>query len=162
MARIKPEPLVAPEALIQLWSTDLMHDQLQGGRSFRLALGTEADFSLPSERVVRSLDQIIEWHGKQTMLRCDHGPEYVSEVLSTCAREQDIWVEYSQPGTPQQSSYVERFNRTASYDCLTQYLFGSISEVQEHATRWAWTYNNERPNMALGGITSKQRLIMAT
>ena len=31
------------------------------------------------------------------------------------------------------------------YDWLTQYLFGSISEVQEHATRWARTYNIQPP-----------------
>ncbi|WP_150788909.1 integrase core domain-containing protein, partial [Pseudomonas aeruginosa] len=34
-------------------------------------------------------------------------------------------------------------------------------EVQEHATRWIWTYNHERPNMALGGITPKQKLALA-
>ncbi len=32
--------------------------------------------------------------------------------------------------------------------------------VQEYATRWLWTYNNERPNMALGGITPQQKLAM--
>ncbi|MBK6651148.1 MAG: hypothetical protein IPG42_16580 [Betaproteobacteria bacterium] len=26
-----------------------------------------------------------------------------------------------------------------------------------HATQWMWMYNHERPNMALGGITPKQR-----
>ena len=31
----------------------------------------------------------------------------------------------------------------------------------ESATRWLWTYNNERPNMAIGGITPKQKLAMA-
>jgi putative transposase len=34
-------------------------------------------------------------------------------------------------------------------------------EVQEFATQWMWRYNHERPNMALGGITPKQRLTMA-
>ena len=47
------------------------------------------------------------------------------------------------------------------YDWLAQYLFDSIEHVQEYATRWLWTYNNERPNMALGGITPKQKLAMA-
>ena len=72
---------------------DFMRDQLQDGRSYRLfnvivnfnreALGIEADFSLPSERVIRSLEQIIEWRGKPTTLRCDNGPEYVSGALIT-------------------------------------------------------------------------------
>jgi len=30
----------------------------------------------------------------------------------------------------------------------------SIKQVQEHATQWLWTYNNDRPNMAIGGIIS--------
>jgi len=34
-------------------------------------------------------------------------------------------------------------------------------EVQDYATRWMWSYNHERLNMALGGITPKQRLAMA-
>ena len=52
---------------------DFMHDQLADGRSYRLfnavddcnreGLGIEVDFSLPAERVVRALDQIIEWRG---------------------------------------------------------------------------------------------------
>jgi len=63
-----------------------------------------------------------------------------------------------QPGKPQQNAYVERFNRTVRYDWLAQYIFDSIQDVQEHATKWLWSYNNERPNMALGGVPPKQRL----
>ena len=69
---------------------DFMHEQLSDGRSIRLfnviddfkreGLGIEVDFSLPSERVIRSLDQIIEWRGQPLRIRCDNGPEYVSGV----------------------------------------------------------------------------------
>jgi putative transposase len=44
---------------------------------------------------------------------------------------------------------------------LAHYLFDSIEQVQELATRWLWTYNHERPNMAIGGITPKQKLALA-
>jgi transposase InsO family protein len=40
---------------------------------------------------------------------------------------------------------------------LSHDLFESIEEVQNYATDWIWTYNHERPNMALGGITPKQK-----
>jgi len=43
---------------------------------------------------------------------------------------------------------------------LSQYIFTTIKEVQNAATKWLWTYNNERPNMATGGITPKQKLAM--
>ena len=53
----------------------------------REGLGIEIDFSLPAERVIRSLDRIIEWRGKPNSIRCDNGPEYISEALKSWARE---------------------------------------------------------------------------
>ena len=41
---------------------------------------------------------------------------------------------------------------------LSQFVFETMEEVQEQATRWLWTYNNERPNMAIGGITPAMKL----
>jgi transposase InsO family protein len=127
----------------------------------REGLIIDADFSLPAERVIRSLEQLIEWRGKPQTIRCDNGPEYVSHKLTAWAKKQRIDINYIQPGKPQQSAYVERYNRTIRYDWLSHYLFESIAEVQDFATRWLWTYNNERPNMALGGITPKQKVAMA-
>ena len=61
-----------------------MADRPGDGRAFRLlnvlhdfireALGIEADFSLPAERVIRSLDLIIEWRRKPGTIRIDNGP----------------------------------------------------------------------------------------
>jgi putative transposase len=171
ITREKPETLAVPEAINQVWSIDFMHDRLEDGRAFRLfnvlddfnreGLGIEADFSLPAERVIRTLQRIIEWRGKPQALRCDNGPEYISTALQSWAERRDIKLPYIQPGKPQQNAYIERYNRTVRYDWLGQYLFASISEVQAYATRWLWTYNHERPNMALGGITPKQKLAMA-
>lgn len=61
-------------------------------------------------------------------------------------------------GKPQQNTYVERYNRTVRTVWLACYHFNTIEEVQEHATRWLWTFNNERPNMGIGGITPVQKL----
>lgn len=171
LVREKPEPLKVPAAINEVWSMDFMHDQLADGRRFRLfnviddynreGLGIEIDFSLPAERVIRALEQIIEWRGKPKVLRCDNGPEYISHQLLTWANQQEIEVAYIQPGKPQQNAFIERYNRTVRYDWLNQYLFDSLTEVQEFATAWLWTYNHERPNMAIGGITPIQKLAFA-
>ena len=118
----------------------------------------EVDFSLPTKRVIRSLDQLIEWRGKPKIIRCDNGPEYISHKLKEWSDRHDIELEYIQPGNPQQNAYVERFNRTVRYDLLNQDIFYTIQEVQDKVTNWLWHYNNERPNMALGGITPIQKL----
>ncbi len=171
LRRDAPGKLAEPEAINDSWSMDFMHDQLGDGRGFRLfnviddynreGLGIEVDLSLPSARVIRSLEQIMEWRGKPKSIRCDNGPEYISGPLTVWAEENGITLRYIQPGKPQQNAYVERYNRTVRTDWLSQYLFESIPEVQDAATKWLWTYNNERPNMALGGITPKQKLDMA-
>jgi len=171
IVREKPEPLAVPKVINECWSMDFMHDQLEDGRCYRLfnviddfnreGLAIEIDLSLPAARVARVLNQIIEWRGKPKQIRCDNGPEYISSLLASWAENHEIELVFIQPGNPQQNAYVERYNRTVRYDWLNQYLFSSIEEVQEYATRWLWTYNNERPNMALGGITPKQKLALA-
>jgi len=168
--RETPQPLRVPTAPNDVWSMDFMHDNLSDGRSFRLfnviddfnreGLEIEADFSLPSQRVIRSLERIIEWRGKPKTIRCDNGPEYISQVLQSWAKKQKITLEYIQPGKPQQNAYIERYNRTVRYDWLNQYIFESIEEVREYATKWLWVYNNERPNTAIGGITPKMKLAL--
>jgi putative transposase len=39
---------------------------------------------------------------------------------------------------------------------LAHHLFETLDEIQDFATRWLGTYNNDWPNVALGGITSKK------
>lgn len=171
LVREKPEKLSVPKNINESWSMDFMHDNLSDSRSYRIlnviddfnreALGMEIDISLPAERVIRSLDQVIEWRGKPKSIRCDNGPEYISSKLKKWADRNGIAINYIQPGNPQQNAYVERFNRTVRYDWLNHDIFEEIEEVQEKATKWIWHYNNERPNMGLGGITPTQKLRMA-
>ena len=170
--REAPKPLSVPTFMNQTWSMDFMHDQLGDGRSFRAfnviddfnreGLGIEIDFSLPAERVIRALDQIIEWRGKPDAIRSDNGPEYIGHKLAEWSKKHMITLLFIQPGNPQQNAYVERYNRTVRTDWLSQYIFTTIEEVQNAATKWLWTYNNERPNMAIGGITPKQKLAMVS
>jgi len=81
LIREKPEALTVPLAINQVWSMDFIHDQLEDGRTFRLcyviddynreAIGMEADFSLPGERGIRELKQMIYWRGKPLVIPCD-------------------------------------------------------------------------------------------
>jgi len=79
LRREKPDALAVPDAANHTWSMDFMADQLADGRSIRTlnvlddfnreGLGIEVDFSLPAERVVRSLNRIIEWRGRPLIIR---------------------------------------------------------------------------------------------
>lgn len=161
LKRNTPEPLKEPTRANQVWSMDFMHDQLADGRNYRLlnviddhqreALCIEADFSLPAPRVIRVLDQLLEWRDKPMAIRCDNGPEFISTEFVRWATRHDIRIDYIQPGKPQQNAYIERYNRTMRYSWVSKHLFESIEEVQDYATKWLWFYNHERPHKANGG-----------
>ena len=169
--RNRPDELSVPTSINQVWSMDFMSDSLSNGSKFRTfnvmddynreGLTIELDRSLPSKRVIRALEQVIEWRGKPAALRCDNGPEYISSEMMSWANQHQITLLYIQPGKPTQNAYIERFNRTARHEWLDMHLFNSIEHAQLLATRWLWTYNNERPHSAIGGITPNMKLNVA-
>lgn len=172
LVREKPDKLAVPQHPNDTWSMDFMADSLSGGQKFRTfnvlddfnreGLGIEVDVSLPAARVTRALDNIIEWRGKPKVLRCDNGPEYISGTLAAWAEKHKIILAFIQPGNPQQNAYVERYNRTVRHEWLEMHELITIEHAQEEATKWLWTYNNERPNMAIGGITPAMKLAEAS
>ena len=72
-------------------------DSLSNGRSFRSlnipdefkrqALVIEVDISINSERVIRTLEQIIEWRGTPESFRLDNGPEFISGRMEAWAED---------------------------------------------------------------------------
>jgi len=168
--RDKPDALSVPTSINQVWSIDFMSDSLSDGRLLRTfnvlddynreGLAIDVDLSLPSARVIRSLEQIIEWRGKPSAIRLDNGPEYIAQALIDWANEKRITLMYIQPGKPTQNAYIERFNRTVRHEWLDLHVFDSVAQAQALATQWLWTYNNERPHTAIGGVPPR-RLLMA-
>jgi putative transposase len=160
--RDKPDALSVPTSPNQIWSIDFMSDTLKDKRKLRTfnviddynreGLAVDVDLSMPSARVIRSLEQVIEWRGKPAAIRCDNGPEFISGQLIQWANRNRITILYIQPGKPTQNAYVERFNRTARHEWLDLHQFESVRQAQLLATQWLWSYNNERPNTAIGGI----------
>jgi putative transposase len=169
--RDKPDALSVPESINQVWSIDFMSDCLADGRSIRTfnvlddynreGLTIDVDLSLPSIRVIRSLENVIEWRGKPAAIRCDNGPEYISQTLVDWANDNQITLLYIQPGKPTQNAYIERFNRTVRHEWLDLHMFESVNQAQILATEWLWQYNNERPHTAIGGVPPRQLLEVA-
>ena len=168
LKRDRPEPLSVPRAINQVWSMDFMSDALSNGQRIhtfnvmddynREGLAVEVDQSLPSVRVIRALEQTIEWRGNPAAIRCDNGPEYISGELINWANQQQITLLYIQPGKPTQNAYIEQFNRTARHEWLDMHQFENIAHAQLLATQWLWQYNNERPHSAIGGVPPRYLL----
>lgn len=148
------------------WSLDFMSDSLSNGRTIRTlniiddynreALWIEVDTSLPAERVVRVLENLLLWRATPKQIRMDNGPELISQRLQSWAKEKQIELIHIQPGKPSQNAYIERFNRTFREDVLDAYLFDNLEEVRTITEHWLEEYNTIRPHQALQGLSPRQ------
>ena len=144
------------------WSLDFMSDSLSNGRAIRTlnilddynreALWIEVDTSLPAERVVRVLENLLLWRAAPKQIRMDNGPELISQRLERWAKEKHIELLHIQPGKPAQNAYIERFNRTFREEVLDAHLFEDLEEVRTITERWLEEYNTIRPHEALQGL----------
>jgi putative transposase len=145
-----------------VWAVDFMSDTVYGGRRFRTfnlldegvreVLAIEVDTSLPAERVIRVLEQVVGWRGQPQAIRLDNGPEFLAERFATWCTDRRIALRYIQPGKPNQNAFVERFNRTFRHEVLDAYVFESLDQVRAISAEWMREYNEERPHDTLDGI----------
>lgn len=163
------QPLEAVSHINASWSMDFMSDSLLSGRKFRVlnllddfnreALAIEVDTSLRAERVIRVLEQVIQWRGKPQRIRVDNGPEFISSKLGIWCEERNIQLQFIQPGKPSQNAYIERFNGSFRRDVLDAYLFESLSQVRILVDEWMNDYNYDRPHDALEGRSPADMLV---
>jgi putative transposase len=145
------------------WSIDFTSDSLQDGRKFRTlnvlddycreALAVEIDFSLPAKRVTQLLDQLVGECGKPHRLRCDNGPEFISDELQQWCKTNGVDLHWIEPGKPTQNAYIERFNGTFRREVLNTHVFSSLRMARQVVADWLVEYNTERPHQALGFMT---------
>ena len=156
------QPLLASHELNRVWALDFMRDTLHDGRAFRTlnvidegnreALRIECGTSIPSARVVRVLNQLMEVYGRPEAIRLDNGPELTANAFVDWAEAHKVQLMFIQPGKPNQNAFIERFNRSFRQEVLDAWLFNAISEVQTAADAWLTDYNEYRPHDSLGNL----------
>ncbi len=142
------------------WSLDFVHDQLAGGRRFRIlnvvddvtreCLAAIADTSLSGRRVTRDLTTLIERRGRPGLIVSDNGTEFTSTAILAWAEDQRVAWHYIAPGKPTQNGFVELFNGRMRDELLNESLFFSLDHAREKRAAWAADYNTRRPHSSIG------------
>jgi putative transposase len=157
-SRVK-QPLQQQQLPNMSYSMDFMSDALSSGRKLRVlnimgdctreSLAAYADFSIPAEKVITVLNDIVTERGIPAQIRVDNGPEFLSKVFTAWCKNKCIEVKYIQPGRPMQNGYIERLNRTFREDILDAYQFETLEQIRILSDEWQYTYNHKHPHKSL-------------
>lgn len=150
----------------QRWAMDFMSDSCENGRKLRVlnvldifgreCLASRVGHSLPSTRVIDTLDDLALERGLPDVITMDNGPEYTSKIIQEWAEEKGVRFDYITPGKPTENGYVESFNGKFREECLDQHWFRNLAEASTIIEEWRKDYNEERPHSGLGYQTPKE------
>jgi len=160
------EQLPVPTGPNEHWARDFIHDTLWSGRKFRCltlvdlasryAPALEVGFSLPSTRVIATLNRLALTRGLPSTITVDNGPEFICTALRKWASDHGVLLHFIQPGKPTQNAFIESLNGTFRHECLDSHAFRTIHEARELIERWRCEYNTERPHSSLGMRTPEE------
>lgn len=150
------------------WAMDFMADSCANGRKIRTlniidlyareCIKIEVGSSLPSAKVISTLDTLALERGLPEVITVDNGTEYTSKIIQKWSREKGVHLDYIAPGRPMENGYIESFNGKFRDECLDQNWFQNIREASIIIEEWREDYNNNRPHSALGYLTPNEYL----
>lgn len=157
--------LLPPEQINKGWAMDFLSDWVigPGGEKVRVinimdecsrkALWTEAHRSIRASMLTRILDMVAAHRGYPAYIRCDNGPEFISEKLRQWAENNGVEIKFIQAGKPSQNGLIERLNGTLRVECLNLEWFRSMEELNDQIQAWSVIYNTLRPHSSIGYLT---------
>jgi putative transposase len=159
-------PAPAPAGRHERWSMDFVHDQLFGGRPFRVLTVVdqwsrespvlEAGFGFSGHDVVRVLERTVADTDAPASITVDHGTEFMSKALEAWAFSRGVQLDFTRPGKPTDNSHIESFNGRLRDECLNVHQFLSLPDAQAKLDAWRTDYNQERPHGSLGYLTPSE------
>jgi len=151
-------PIVDATAPNIVWAIDFQFDSTADGHKFKIASMVDehtreslldiTERSITGHDVVVALIDIIAVRGKPVLIRCDNGPELVSDTLRTFCENQ-IGIRYIPPGEPWRNGFIESFNNRVRDECLNMNQWLSLLHAQVGVTDWKHGYNQRHRHSSL-------------
>jgi putative transposase len=142
-----------------VWTYDLIHDACTDGTRFkcltvvdeftRECLAITVARSLPADRVVPVLTQLVARRGAPQYVRSDNGPEFIAHRIRRWLGREHITTAYIDPGKPWQNGVGESFHSRFRDECLNQEAFFTVREAAVLIEQYRRSYNEARPHSSL-------------
>jgi hypothetical protein len=134
-----------------VWAIDFCFDATTDGCATKItnivdehtreSLDGPIDRSVDADKLVDHLDKPAAVRGFPRYLRCDNGPELISNALADWAKDrtekEKTTITFIEPGAPWQNPWVESFNSRMRDECLEIDDFGSPARSSRDHRRLA-------------------------
>lgn len=146
-----------------IWAYDLMSTRTRRGGLIRIlnvvdeytrvALGSYVRSSIGATHVRAYLEQLFTEHGIPSGIRSDNGREFIAASVRDVLSEYGVEPIFVEKASPQQNSFIERFNGSMRDEVLHGEEFDNILEARVLIQEWLQLYNTQRPHRGLGMMT---------
>ena len=99
---------------------------------------------------VRYIEVTGELGEASIIFHSDQGVQYGSLVTTKQLMEYQFERSMSRVGTPTDNGYAERFVGIFKHSVVDRYVYDTLENFEEEATRWLNFYNERRPHSGLG------------
>lgn len=151
-------PIIEADAPNVVWAIDFQHDSTADGRGFKIASMVDEHTreslldltarSITGEDLVQALKLILVVRGVPVLIRCDNGPELVSQALREFCENQ-IKIRYIPPGEPWRNGFIESFNNRVREECLNMNQWITLLHAKVGITDWKHNYNAHHRHSSL-------------
>lgn len=104
------------------------------------------------QAVVRALEKHPE-AAERVTLRCDNGPQYVSDAFQDSMKALRVNLDFIAYSTPEQNGHVESFHGRFKKEYIWTQEFNSFQDADKAISEAFIDYNQRRPHSALGYLS---------
>jgi putative transposase len=116
----------------------------------RKVLARRISNMLVAELCLETLNEAMHKFGLPEITNTDQGIELVSCDLDLRAHHRGVVLDFSQPGKPTDTAFIEAFNGRVRAECPNQHWFLTLAYSAEKLAAWRRYENEERPHGAIG------------
>ena len=151
-------PIIDADAPNVVWAIDFQHDSTADGRGFKIASMVDEHTreslldltarSITGEHLVSALKLVVAARGKPVLIRCDNGPELISNALREFC-EDHICIRCIPPGEPWRNGFIESFNNRVRDECLNMNQWLTLRHAKVGITDFKNNYNSHHRHSSL-------------
>lgn len=149
----------------QVWETDITYIKLPSGFVYLIAIidvysrfiiSWSISITLEITFCLEVLAAALQKGRRPDVLNTDQGVQFTSLEWVRMVEDADIKVSMDGIGRWADNIFIERFWRTAKYECVLLYSFKTVKEARKIIGEFIEIYNGKRLHQSLGYLTPEE------